>query len=380
MDILTSSSETYMNIFHGYLSQFFSWGQWLFFSLITINIVWIGLWYAFDKHSLSETMPDFIKKFFSIAIFYTIMANPSWLADIVKTAQVMGSTLTHSPIDPSSILSEGLGIGNKVLVSVAKSSILTFGISTIVIVGVYITILFCFISIALDLAKTLIITTALISIASFFLGFAALGSTSQIARQTLDVILGNSVKLLGLYLVVAAGSQVMAMLTSAIPTKLVSYDPYIIIATAALLFWLVAKNLPEQLARIVSGAILESRGTDAAALAIAAIGYAQQSMPAAKIASNVLETASKIVGSTGYNAAAHFQKAVAIGKSPESAAIGGSMSHLGKAVVGSISDHFKHVASKMSGGAGSQQSIKKVSERMYQAAKDIKSDLSKEKE
>jgi P-type conjugative transfer protein TrbL len=380
MDILTSSSQTYMNIFHGYLSQFFIWGQWLFFSLLTINIVWMSLWYAFDKHSLSETMPDFIKRFFSIAIFYTIMANPAWLADIVKTAQVMGSTLTHAPIDPSSILSAGLGIANKILLSLSLSSILTLFPGVIIILVVYGTVLFCFISIALDLALTLIITTALISIASFFLGFAALGVTSQIARQTLDVILGNAVKLLGLYLVVAAGSQFLVQLTNAIPVKIISLDPYIIIAAAALLFWLVAKNLPAQLAKIVSGAVLESRGTDAAALAIAAIAYAQRATPAARILSSVVKTAAKIAGSSGYNAAAHFKHGAATGGNPGLSAMKGSISHLGKAVAGSVSDHFKHVASKLSGGSGNQQSIRKISERMYQAAKDVQSNIPSEKE
>lgn len=374
MDILTAAAQSYMTTFTGYVNQFLHWGQWLFFSLLTINIVWMSLWHAFDQQSFSESMSAFIKKFFVIAFFYTIMMNPAWLGEILKTVQFMGTTLTHAPIDPSSIISEGIGIGNQIIIPIEKSSILTLGFGLIVVSIVYIIILFVFISIALDLALTLIITTALIAIATFFLGFSALGATTQIARQTLDVILANCVKLLGIYLVVAAGSQTMIAVTSAIPSSITSFDPYAWIVAVALLFWLVAKNLPIQLAKIISGAIHESHGTDAAALAMSSISYAQTAMPGVKTAASAAAGIGKIAGSSAYNAGAHFKKAATSTGSLSmgvGVAIGGSMAHLGKAVVGNVSDHFKHVASRMAGGAGSQQPIRSVSERMYQTAKDV---------
>jgi P-type conjugative transfer protein TrbL len=384
MDILTRASESYMSTFHGFVAQFMQWGQWIFFSLVTINIVWMCLWHAFDRHSFSESMPSFIKNFFVISFFYTIMMNPSWLLEILKTTQFMGSTLTHTPIDPSSLISAGIALGNKIITPIEQSSLLTAGFSLIVLSIVYLIILFVFISIALDLAVTLIITTALISVASFFLGFAALSSTSQIARQTLDVILGNCIKLLAIYLVVAAGSQTMTMIADFIPTttdqlKQSGFDLYAWIVAASVLFWLIAKNLPNQLARIVTGAIQETRGTDAAALAVAAVSYAQMALPPLAVASSAVKGASKIAGSTAYNAASQFDRSVSNTGNVASgigAAVGGSASDLSKAVGGNIADHFKNLASKLAGGPGSQQAINSVSERMYQSAKDIKSEIS----
>ncbi len=376
MNILTTAAQSYMTTFSSYFSQFLEWGQWLFFSLLAINIVWLTLWCAFDRHSFAESMPSFIKKFFVITVFYTIMINPAWLSEILKTMEFMGSTLTHAPIDPSSIISEGIGIGNRIIIPIEKSSLLTLGFGLIIVTIVYSIILFVFISIALDLALTLIITTALIAVATFFLGFAALGATSQIARQTLDVILANCVKLLGIYLVVAAGSQTMTAVISAIPTDIISFDPYAWIVAVTLLYWLLAKNLPNQLARIISGAFQEAQGTSAAAIATSAVSYAQAAMPAAKLASNVASEVAKISGSTAYNAGAHFNKAASSSGSFAAglgAAVGGSMADLGKAVTGSVSDHFKNIASKLSGGSGSQQSINSISERMHQSAKDLKS-------
>lgn len=384
MDILTTAAQSYMTTFSGYVNQFLQWGQWLFFSLLVINLVWMTLWHAFDRHSFSESMPSFIKKFFVIALFYTIMMNPSWLGEILQTVQFMGSTLTHSPIDPSSVISEGIGIGNQIIIPIEKSSILTLGFGLIIISIVYIIVLFVFISIALDLALTLIITSALIAIATFFLGFAALGATTQIARQTLDVILANCVKLLGIYLVVAAGSQTMIAVTSSIPNVITTFDPYAWIVAVALLFWLIAKNLPNQLAKIVSGAFQETHGTDAAALAMSAVNYAQTAMPAVKLASGAAQGIAKIAGSAAYNATSHFSKATSGGSDLVTglgAAVGGSMAHLGKAIGSNLSDHFKDIGNKLAGGPGlkektsegKEKPLPTIAERLYQSAQDVKS-------
>jgi P-type conjugative transfer protein TrbL len=378
MDILSTAAQNYMATFNGYVNQFLQWGEWLFFSLLVINVVWLALWYAFDRHSFSESMPSFIKKFFIITFFYTVMMNPSWLSEILKTVQFMGSTLTHSPIDPSSLISQGIGIGNQVIIPIAKSSILTLGLGLIVIAMVYVIVLFVFISIALDLALTLILTTALISIATFFLGFAALGATTQIARQTLDVILANCIKLLGIYLVVAAGSQTIMAVASTIPTEIVSFDPYAWIVAVVLLFWLIAKNLPNQLAKIVSGAFHETQGTEAAALAMAATSYSRSALPALKLATNatgaIALNIGKLAGSTLYNAGAHFNHSLSAKGSVArgiNAAVGGSLTNLGQSVTGNVSDRFKNITSKLAGEGNAYQRISSVPERMNQAAKDL---------
>lgn len=301
MNILTQASNTYMNAFYGYISQFMAWGEWLFYGLVVIHIVWLCLWHAFDRHSFSESTPDFIKKFFVITFFYTLMIHPEWLISVLQTAQWMGGTLTQTPIDPSSLLSAGIALANKIIQPVQQSSLLTIGFSLIILSIVYVIILFVFISIALDLALTLIMTTALISVASFFLSFAALGATTQIARQTLDIILSNCVKLLGIYLVVAAGSQTLNTIAAAIPInadqlKAGGLDPYAWIVAASILFWLIAKNLPHQLSRIVAGALHETHGTDAAALALASLKYAGISLFTLKLLSNSIEKGKNALG------------------------------------------------------------------------------------
>ena len=248
-----NDAQNYLLIFSSYVNQFLHWGQWLFYSLLIIQIVWMCLWYAFDFHSFTDSMAAFIKRFFVITLFYTIMINPSWLAQIIKTILLMGSTLTHMALDPASLIETGIGIANKIIHPLGETNLLNAGFSMIVISAVYLVILFVFINIAVDLSIALIIPTALISVATFLLGFSALNATSAIARKILDVILANCIKLLGLYLVVAAGSKTLVTLSNAIPTAMKSFDPYVWIVASTLLFLALSKVLPQQLVTIISG-------------------------------------------------------------------------------------------------------------------------------
>ena len=268
------------------------------------------LWYAFDRHALAETLPSFLKRFFVMSFFYTVMIHPAWLGSVLHTAQSMGNTLVHAPIDPSSLISQGIGLGNQLLLPVSKSSLITMGLGVIIIAIVYLVVLFVFISIALDFALTLILTTALISISTFFLGFAALGVTNQIARQTLDVILAHCVKLLGIYLVVAAGSQTITSVAMAIPTEIKSLDPYAWIVAVVLLFGLLAKHLPNQLAKIVSGSMLETPGIDNYAFSMATTQLAHVAMSITQMAGTLLKGSATLTGSTAYNAFQHAKKAM----------------------------------------------------------------------
>ena len=376
-EILTSATQVFVNAFGGYLNQFLIWGQWLFGALLVINMGWLWLWYAIDKDGILQGMSAFLKKFFVIMLFYTIMVNHQWLLGILKNTQSMGQILTGIPIYPSSVLSNGVMLGNKILIPIEKSSLLTAGFGLLVGFVVYLAIAYVFINIALELALTLIMSTALISVSTFFLGFAALGATSQIARQSLDVLLANCMKLLGIYLVVGAGSKTINTIASAIPTQVLSFDAYIWIIASVALFYLLAKNLPNQLAKIVSGTIQENHGVDAAALVMAVSQASRIAGTASKAASvAVKSTGVGLATSMAFNAAAHFSQAGTTSMAAKTAtAAAGAAKDFTKAGLGMVSDHFKHLANKMAGGPGmarSHSDIPGVSQRLYDSAQEIK--------
>ncbi|MFZ0219061.1 MAG: hypothetical protein WAL30_02505 [Candidatus Aquirickettsiella sp.] len=251
MKAFSAALTQYLTSFSSYLNPLLHWGQWLFISLLTINLVWMALWHAFDQDSFSQSMPAFIRKFFVIGVFYTIMIHPDWLTQLLQTAEFMGGTLTKISLTPQAIIASGIKLSSKIMIPLAGGNLLTGGVGFIVPLLVSLVVLFVFLSVILDLLVTLITTTLLISMASFFLGLAPQSET--VARQTLNTLLLNCMKLLGLYLVIAVGLQAMRPLTTVVPMQYTELDPYVWISAVVLLFWFLSKTVPRQLSHIVAG-------------------------------------------------------------------------------------------------------------------------------
>lgn len=380
--IITSTVNVYIHTFNSYFSQFLNWGKEFFFVGVVITVVWLCLWNAFDKNSFQETMPHFLKEFFIIALFYTIMiyAN-SWLSTLPESASIMGKTLAKVKVDPSSIIDQGISIANSLAGHINPSGVLEKIYAAFVVAFSNVLIMFAFVSVALDLAVTLLTIYFFIAISGFALAFSVFPFTRTIARKTLDIVIANSMKLMALYLVVAAGSGVFTAITNDLKTTTNPFDVLGWVVAAAFLFWLACRNIPAQVARVFSDAVHEARGTDAAALAMSAVGIARTAIPVVAVAAGGAAGLAKIAGSTVGNASAHFNHARASGANVASSigkAIGGVAKNTLGSMGGSLYDHFKHISEKLSGGKGivdakGNKNIPKFAQRMYQAAQEVKS-------
>lgn len=284
--ILTQATQSYLATFQGFESQFVSWGQWLFFSIFSINVVWILMWHIIEKKGFEESFAEFSKKLVVAVIFLTILMHPEWAHSILESSKTMGSKLLGQPLDPSSIVSEGIAIGNLLLKPINEMGIFDATIGLIIVAVVYLFLLYVFIYVALQVSIALIMCSALITISCFFLGFAGLEAIQPVAKQTIDTVIGYCMKLLGFYVVIAAGLKTFSYMTAPgflpdSPEMLETngFDSYWWLCITAAIFYELAKLLPEQMARLVSGGIQESRGLSAAAAITAAVGVANTQVP-----------------------------------------------------------------------------------------------------
>ncbi len=278
--MLTAASNLYMTSFVSYSTMFMGWGKEIFKALLTINVTWLAIWYAFDRDSLMSGMSDFLKRFMIAMIFYSLMTNPDLLASIINTTVDMGNKLVGSQIDPSSVIGEGFELGNKVLEQVNSSSFLTNFMGALEALVVYVIIVFCFMTIGLQIAVAQIVSTALAVFACLSLSFSALGATSSIATKTIDALIGNCFKLLGYYIIVGATKTLFDNIVKQFPTGFKDMTPYGWICASTLLMWLLAKNLPDILERIGGGIVGETKGASAAAIAMTAVNLAKGGMKA----------------------------------------------------------------------------------------------------
>lgn len=386
--IITSTVNVYIHTFNAYFSQFLKWGQEFFFTGLVITIVWLCLWNAFDKNSFQDSMPNFLKEFFIIALFYTIMIyGNDWLSTIPESASIMGRTLSSVKVDPSSIIDQGIKITNLLTTQVHPSGILEKMYAAFVVALANILIMFAFVSVALDLAVTLLIIYFFIAISGFALAFSVFSFTRAIARKTLDIVIANSMKLLTLYVVVAAGSGVFTAITQDLKTTTNPFDVLGWVVAAAFLFWLVCRNIPSQVARIFSDAVQETRGTNAAALAMSAVSTARTTAMATSALKTAVTTtaggafgAARVTGSAIRDAAAHYSQSRMQGLGMASSAgkaVGSTAKDALRSGGGGVADRFKHAVEKLSGGKGmvdekGKTNIPSFAQRMYQSAQGTK--------
>lgn len=329
MDIITTAINNYNNIFAGYLNQFLEWGEELFYTCSIIAIVWLCLWRAFDHESFHTAMASFIKEFFVVAFFYTVMINAGpWLSSIVSTVSSMSLTLVNQKVDPASIITQGFAIANSLLVVVNKTSFLTNQFGALVVGASYGIILFAFFAVGLDLAITIIFNSILISVASMFLALAVFPITRSAARKTLDLVIANNIKLLIMYVVIAAGSGLISQIGSFIPTdKITSFDIFGWLVVSCLLFWSIAKYIPKSIAKIFTDMLQEARSSNgyiASPSYTSATDISGGEIAKINVAEVMLENNNKMASSTNSNLKTQNDSAY-----------------------NNLSDHFKNIADKI---------------------------------
>lgn len=383
-DALTSATNIFVTTFQGMQNDFFGYGQAIFFGLLTISIVMKGLEYGWTK-DITESLPDWIRELIGASFFWTVMQNLSWLTAFVSSASSIGNKYV-SGIDPSSIILQGVTMTNTILQPLNQAGLLKAGAAMFVGIGCCFVIMFCLINIAMNVAVTAICTQGIISISPLFLAAGAFKQSSPIARNAIDAVIGNSVKLMGYYLVIFAGNKALTIMAGQISGTFdpnsQSFDQYTYIIAVVALFYAVAKTFPDQIARLVTGVIQENRGINAMAAAMAAVNVVAKAMPAAaaaaaaaQAAGSAFKPAAQAAGATMANALANFREISSSNPNSSTASKAGAalkqaVGTAAGATANNVSDRFRDLASRATGGGSNN--VASVAERVNKVTNSTK--------
>ena len=378
---LSTAMATFQSGFVSIQRDFLGYGLTTFLLLLTIAFVIKFLEYAANK-DVAENLPNFVRELLIAGFFYSVMLNLSWLSTLPASANQIGMGYLGT-VDPSSIIVQGVNIANTIMKPLEDAGILATGATMFIGLICSVVIMFCLINIALNVAVTMVVTQALISMSPLFLAGGAFQASRQVARNVIDAIIANSVKLIGYYLVIYIGNKTLSVMVSQIDKSFnplsASIDQYCYIVAVTALYYSLAKTLPDQLAKLVSGVVQENRGTEIGAAAIALQRAASMLAPAGAaakaIAAPVATEAMKMAGATLSNVLANYsQMAASTGTSGIQAAgkaASSSFGNLVKSTGGAVADKYRDIASRLSGGAGNPN-VKSVSERMHQSTQSTK--------
>ena len=378
---LSTAMATFQSGFVTIQRDFLGYGQAIYFGLLTIAFVLKFLEYAASK-DVAETVPLWIRELLAAGFFYTVMMNLSWLSSLPQSANSIGLGYLGT-VDPSSIILQGINIANMIMKPLIAAGFFEAGAAILVGLVCSVVVMYCLINVAVNVAVTMIVTQALISMSPIFLAGGAFHPSRQMARNVIDAIIGNSVKLVGYFLVIYIGNKtltsIMAQIDGTFNVASISIDQYGCIVAVTALYYALAKTLPDQLAKLVTGLVQENRGTELGAAAMAMQRMANTLAPLAQIAKTtglpVAAEALKMAGSTMANALANYRQIASSagtgGLATAGKATSSAFGNLAKSTGGAVADKYRDLASRTTGGSGNSN-VKSVSERMHQATQSTK--------
>lgn len=185
-------------------------------------------------------------------------------------------------MDPSSVIWQGMSISNKLIQLLVSAGFWDGGGTMYIGVVCIIVIMFCFIGVAVGAVVTMVVLQALIMISPLFLAAGAFKPSRQMAKNVINLIIANSAKLLGYYLIIYMGNSVIVgdSGTSGVPgspetTGFISQiDPtfnvdtfsmnqFGIIVAVAILYYTLSRIIPSQFAKLVSSSLMSNSDLDA---------------------------------------------------------------------------------------------------------------------
>lgn len=277
----------------------------LFFSLVTISMVWQFAQLLFHRSSFSELFGEIIRFLTFSGFFLWLLRNgpeiaSSIITSLIKVGQLASGQNTFSP---SSIVDIGFKIFDTICENLTIWSPVESALTALTGIIILIILALIAINMMLQLCSAWILAYAGV----FFLGFGGCKWTSDMAINYFKAVLGIGISLMTMVLLVGIGSSIVLNCQQQMSATIKLQELSILLVVSLTLFMLVDK-LPSMVAGIITGASIGSTGVGSFG-AGAAIGAAMTGMStaASSMAGSASVIAKTITGGAGlasaYNAA-----------------------------------------------------------------------------
>ena len=289
-DLFDNVLQAYKNAASNWAEKITAAASWLFWSLVTISMVWTFGMMALRKADLGEFFAELVRFTIFTGFFWWLLDNAPDIATVIydslkKLAGQAGNTV--GGLEPSGIVDNGFDVFFKAVGNISGWSPVDSFFGVAMSIGVLIISAL----IAVNMLLLLISGWVLAYAGIFFLGFGGARWTSDIAINYYKTVLGIAAQLMIMVLLVGIGRSIIDGQYHNTDIKSV-YQLGILLISTLVLFILVNK-LPPLVAGIITGASVGGQGMGQFG-AGAAVGAA---MAAASTAGAAISTgASNVAG------------------------------------------------------------------------------------
>jgi type IV secretion system protein TrbL len=261
------------------------YAQHLFLALVAIEIAWSAITYVLQKDSLSDFLAALILKLLAVGFFYMLIQpqlGPVWISEVITSFSQAGSAIGGQPplgpSDPSTVYSCGTDLANAMLQSISKNNT-ELGIWNIlpategILAALFSAfgVIIAFAIVAGQLLMTLIESYICVGAGIFMLGFTGSRWTLVIGQGYIGYVFSVGIKLFMLELIVGLGYTLGQEWSSLFEKGLAPPETYLEVAGAALIFGVLAWQLPSLAASLMNGTPRFTLGTAISTAGAAAV-------------------------------------------------------------------------------------------------------------
>lgn len=271
-EIMTSILNDFIAATAVWYDELFPIAKGLFWLLAAIEITWSAMWWTVERDDLMAIIAAFLRKIVTLMFFYTLLLYfREWSYLVLESFAEAGRRASGLPkLDPSTVLDQGIALGNIILRQVFDAGLLQLGAAIIVAIAGLIVFL-AFVVIAVQLMLTLVEAYFVLGAGVFLMGFAGSRFTAPFASRFLSFAVGIGVKLFVIHLVVGVGTFVVARWTPLLEQSGQDLAALLQIVGGALVYAFLAWSIPNLAGSAMNGAVSLTL-TDAAFAGRAASG------------------------------------------------------------------------------------------------------------
>jgi len=256
--ILDEVKDRFLNAAMMWRGVILDYATWLFWLLVTINLVWTFGMMALQKADLPDFFREFLKFTITTGFFWWVLLNgPVMATDLYESMMKIGADAGGLPegLSPSSIIEIGFDISAQV------NNVLTIWdpIDSLVVILAGVAILIVLALVAINMLLLLISATILAYAGFFFVAFGGSMWTRDMAINFLKTALGLGVQLMGMVLVVGIGEGFLRFFAAQMSGE-INFSELTIMLVISIVLLVLSNKVPALLAGIITGASVGGQG------------------------------------------------------------------------------------------------------------------------
>jgi len=270
--ILDNLLQDYKDASGGWWVNLFPIANRLFWLLATIEFTWAATQWVLERDELSTFAAALMRKIMAIGFFYALLLyGDTWIPAIVNSFVLAGSQASGvSVLTPSNVLDQGIAISATAITQLKDASLFS-DIAAIIIGGLSaLGMLLAFVIIAGQMLVTLVESFVVITAGLLFLAFGASRWTLDFTQKYIAYAFATAIKLFMLYLIIGIGLALSAGWASTLDVH--DVNSYLSVLAGALIFMLLAWQIPGLAASMLAGSPAMTLGSASATTASVTTG------------------------------------------------------------------------------------------------------------